>query len=92
MESRFWVTRVLLHEGTRVQLHLLPSGTRESVEAEVNAGAFALLPDGSICEPVEDCGPDEPKAHAARAKLAEDFPDEDFRVLMVTPLPEGASS
>ncbi len=83
--SHYYVTRVLLHEGRTVQLQLLPPGVASSIQAEVDAGAYALLPDGSICEPVE-LYLDEPQAHERRAELAKMHPEEDFRVLLTVEL------
>lgn len=83
--AHYYVTRVLLHEGRTVQLQLLPPGVASSIQAEVDAGAYALLPDGSICEPIE-LYLDEPQAHERRTALAAQHPAEDFRVLMTVEL------
>lgn len=77
----YWVVRVVLHEGRPVQLSMLSPGMVEVVALEVDAGAFALLPDGSICEPIE--GFDlEHEAHECRVSLLAKHPTTDFRVTM----------
>jgi hypothetical protein len=80
--------RVLLHErGTRfgrpVQLSLahMSPGALVATAALVNTGDLALLPDGSIAEPVEVFDR-EVDAHAHREKLMRDCPGQDFRVIL----------
>lgn len=83
----YWVCRVMLHQGRRVQLHLLPDGIGRAVQADIDAGAYCLLSDGSICEPVESF-PEEPDAHERRGVLAVAHPSEDFRVVMTVVIAE----
>lgn len=78
----YWVMRVLLHQGrVPVQLDMMSPGAYVATQALIASGSLAMLPDGSICEPVEVFD-DEPAAHAHRAKLAEKHPGEDFRVIL----------
>lgn len=79
--TEFWVMRVLLHQGRKVQLDLLTDTSRASVQVALDRGALALLPDGSIAEPVEVFS-DELEAHAYREALRKKHPSEDFRVIM----------
>jgi hypothetical protein len=84
--TQYIVSRVLLHEGRKVQLQMLPDGVASSIQAEVDAGGLALLPDGSIVEPVQVYA-EEPPAHEHRDRLAALYPDEDFRVVMTSEMP-----
>jgi hypothetical protein len=78
--------RVMLHEGRQpVQLSMMTPGAYVATLALITAGSLAMLPDGSICEPVEVFD-HEPAAHEHRAQLAEKHPREDFRVVMNTDL------
>lgn len=81
----WWVMRAVLHDVTRerVQLTMFPAGStlHDAIVAKVDAGDFALLPDSTICEPIEVFD-DEPSAHAHRAKLQAAHPAEDFRVIL----------
>lgn len=74
--------RVMLHQGRQpVQLSMMTPGAYVATQALIADGSLALLPDGSICEPVEvfDLEAD---AHAHRAQLAAKHPAEDFRVIL----------
>lgn len=78
----FWVFRVLLHQGKQpVQLDMMTPGAYLATQALIAAGSLAMLPDGSICEPVEVFD-DEASAHAYREALRKKHPEEDFRVIL----------
>ena len=78
----YWVFRVMLHQGrVPVQLSMMTPGAYVATLALITAGSLALLPDGSICEPVEVFD-NEPDAHAYRELQAEKHPGEDFRVVL----------
>ncbi len=82
VKPEFWVMRVLLHQGRQpVQLDMMTPGAYLATQALIAAGSLAMLPDGSICEPVE-VFEIEHDAHAYRAKLAGEHPGEDFRVIL----------
>lgn len=83
-KSEYWVMRVLLHQGRKVQLDLLTETSRASIVAAIDKGALAMLPpDNSIAEPVEVFD-DENEAHAYREALRKKHPSEDFRVILST--------
>lgn len=84
--TEYWVMRVMLHQGRKVQLDLLTETSRATVQVEIDRGALALLPDGSIAEPVEVFS-DELDAHAHREALRKKHPDEDFRVILNSSVP-----
>lgn len=74
--------RVMLHEGRQpVQLDMMTPGAYVATQALIAAGSLAMLPDGSICEPVE-VFEDEEAAHAYRLALLKKHPREDFRVIL----------
>lgn len=82
----FWVMRALLHQkgkaaGAPVNIEHCTPGSFLAVMALVNTGDYALLPDGTICEPVE-VYQSQMVADAEAAKLRAEYPDEDFRVIM----------
>lgn len=77
----YWVMRVMLHQGRPVKYEQMDLLTNLSTRALVSAGDLAMLPDGSIAEPVEVFD-DEMAAHAHREKLRRDNPREDFRVII----------
>lgn len=83
LTQNYWVMRVMLHEGKKVQLSLafMSPGALEATTALINTGELALMPDGSIAEPVEGYL-EEHNAHAAREKLQAQYPAEDFRVVI----------
>jgi hypothetical protein len=83
MKSEYWVMRVLLHQGRKVQLDLLTPTSRAEVEVQLGNGKLAQLPDGSIAEPVEVFEEEIP-AHAHREQLRRKHPNEDFRVILST--------
>jgi len=74
--------RVWLHQGRPVQLDLMTPGARIACEVAIAAGSLCMLPDGSICEPVEVFDDDEAAAHEHRRRLVEKYPDVDFRIVM----------
>jgi len=78
----YWVVRVLLHQGRRVQLDLLTSASRASIQNEVDVGGYTMLADNSIAEPVEVFASEE-EAHLHREVMRKRHPAEDFRVLLV---------
>lgn len=80
-KAEYWVMRVLLHQGRPVQLSMMTPGALLATTMAVNAGTLAMLPDGSICEPVEVFD-DEPLAHEHRRTLMERHPGTDFRVVL----------
>jgi hypothetical protein len=82
--TEYWIVRVLVHHGRKVQLSWLTPGERSATQAEIDAGSFLMLGDGCIAEPVERCD-EEPKAHERREELRKEFPKEDFRVVMLAP-------
>lgn len=74
--------RVLLHQGRQpVQLDMMTPGAYLATQALIAAGSLAMLPDGSICEPVEVFD-HEAAAHEHRAQLQAQHPSEDFRVIL----------
>lgn len=78
--------RAVLHQkgrrqGTAVTLDDCTPASFVAVLALVNAGDYCLLPDGTICEPVE-VFEHQLDADAHAAKLAKQMPAEDFRVVM----------
>lgn len=73
--------RVLLHQGRKVQLDLLTPTSRADVQVNIDNGKLAVLPDGSIAEPVEVFDEELP-AHSHREKLRAKHPGEDFRVIL----------
>lgn len=80
----FWVMRAILHKGPRgvpVNIEDCSPGAFVAVLALVNTGDYCLLPDGTICEPVEVYS-SQLDADAHRAKLQREMPGEDFRVIM----------
>jgi len=77
----YWVMRVMLHQGRRVQLDMMRPGAFIATIALVNTGDLVMLPDGSIAEPVEVFGV-EMDAHARREKLMRDNPGSDYRVIL----------
>lgn len=82
----FWVLRALLHQhgkarGRPVNLDHCTPASMVAVLALVNTGDYVLLPDGTICEPVE-VYVSQVDAEAEREKLALTYPAEDFRVIM----------
>lgn len=77
----FWVVRVLLHQGRRVQLSMMSPGAYVATVALITAGELMMLPDGSIAEPVE-VRDAELDAHALREQLLRDNPGSDYRVVM----------
>lgn len=81
--TEFWVMRVMLYQGRPVQLSLdsMTPGAYVATQALVNTGSLALLPDGSIAEPVEVFDV-ELEAHAHRERLRRQYPGEDFRVVL----------
>lgn len=81
MKTEFWVMRVLLHQGVKVQLDLLTPSSRAQIVGAIDKGALALLPDSSIAEPVEVFD-DEHQAHVYRETLRKKHPAEDFRVIL----------
>jgi len=81
LKCEWWVMRVLLHEGAPVQLDLMTPGARIACEVVIATGSLAMLPDGSICEPVEVFDSEAP-AHAHRAILLARHPGSDFRVIV----------
>lgn len=76
----FWVMRVLLHQGRRVQLDMMTPGACVATLALINTGDLAMLPDGCIAEPVEVFDT-ELDARAHREKLLRDNPGADYRVV-----------
>ena len=79
--AEYWVMRVMLHEGHTVQLDLMTPGARIATEVAIAAGSLAMLPDGSICEPVEVFA-EELAARAHRLTLIKKHPAEDFRIVL----------
>ncbi len=77
----YWVMRVMLHQGRKIQLDLLTETSRATVQVALDKGALAMLPDNSIAEPVEVFA-EELDAHAYREALRKKHPNEDFRVIM----------
>lgn len=85
----FWVMRAILHQGPKsgpmrgqaVNIEDCTPGAFVAVLALVNTGDYCLLPDGTICEPVE-VFTTQLDADAHRAKLSREMPREDFRVIM----------
>ena len=78
----YWVMRVLLHESGRpLQMDMLAPGVRIATRACVETGTLAMLPDGSICEPVEVFDVEE-MAHEHRSKLQGEHKGADFRVVL----------
>jgi len=73
--------RVLLHQGVPVQLDLMTPGARIACEACIMTGTLAMLPDGSIAEPVEVFDAEE-MAHEHRRQLVVKHPGVDFRVVI----------
>lgn len=86
VKQEFWVMRVLLHRGRKVQLDLLTETSRATVQVAIDRGALALLPDSSIAEPVQVFDV-ELDAHAYREQLRRKHPSEDFRVILNGGLP-----
>lgn len=82
----YWVLRVWLHQGRRVQASMLDPGTLDATQKLIDAGAYAMLSDGAICEPLE-CFADEQAAHTHRSELLAKHPAEDFRVVSVQDVP-----
>lgn len=85
VKPEYWVMRVMLHRGRKLQLDLLTDTSRATVQAAIDRGALALLPDDSIAEPVEVFD-DELQAHAHREALRKKHPAEDFRVILNSPM------
>lgn len=83
MKPEYWVMRVMLHQGRKVQLELMTATSRATIQVQLDRGALAMLPDNSIAEPVEVFD-DEVDAHAYRETLRRKHPDEDFRVILST--------
>lgn len=83
MKQEYWVMRVMLHQGKRVQLSLdfMTAPAMAATVALINLGEYALLPDNSIAEPVQGFD-EECDSHALREKLARENPAEEFRVVM----------
>jgi len=80
----YWVMRVMLHQGRRVQLDIMSPGAAIATLALVNTGDLAMLPDGSIAEPMEvfEGVNAELRAHAHREELQKKNPREDYRVIL----------
>lgn len=81
VKNEYWVMRVMLHQGRKVQLELMTPTSRATIQVAIDKGALAMLPDNSIAEPVEVFA-DEVDAHAYRETLRKKHPDEDFRVIL----------
>lgn len=81
MNVEYWVMRVILHHGRKVQLDLLQPTERAEVTARLDNGALVMMPDASIAEPVEVFS-DELEAHAHREAMRKKHPAEDFRVIL----------
>ena len=84
--AEFWVMRAVLHQkgvarGEPVNIDDCTPEAFVGVLALVNAGDFCLLPDGTICEPVEVFR-SQLDADAHMAQLKEKHPGEDFRVVL----------
>ena len=82
-KQEYWVVRVLMHRGRKVQLDLLTPAERAEVTVRLDKGALLTLPDDSIAEPVEVFS-EEPPAHVHREELRVKHPGEDFRIILNT--------
>ncbi len=77
----YWVMRVMLHRGKPAELTNMTPGAQVAVLALINTGAYALLPDHSIAEPVEVFD-NEADAHEHREQLLRRYRTEDYRVIL----------
>lgn len=94
MVLEFWVMRVLLHPGPmRKQLKLadLNPDDMKAFLAHVERGELTCLPDGCICEPVEQYK-SQLDADAARERFVRDSPGADYRVVLNTSLDNGEAA
>lgn len=77
--------RVLLHQGPRgcvpVQLDMMTPGARIACEVCINTGTLAMLPDGSIAEPVEVFDTDV-EAREHRTQMLAKWPELDLRIIL----------
>jgi hypothetical protein len=83
VKAEFWVMHVLVHFDGKRRRQLTLDIAPAPVVAQVNAGAYVLLPDQCIAEPIE-VFEEQRKAEEHREQLVAKYPHEDFRVILNT--------
>lgn len=86
MKVSYWVMRVVMHQGPggvkrAIRMRDLTEETKVVMSGLIVEGAYAVMPDGCIVEPVEGFD-DQLDADARREIEAKKRPGEDFRVAM----------